>query len=302
MTRDQIFISYSHADSAWLEYLQKALAPLHTQGNLKTWVDKDIKPGQRWQEEIKNALERAKIAVLLVSQDFLASEFITQNELPPLLNAAEKEGLTIFWIPVGASLYSETEINRYQAAYDPKTPLNKLRKAERQDAMLQIARKLMAILESASQPKTDEIKEPEINKIKEHITINSYQHGTGWTLIVDTPSGILWYNSQTGSGEFEQIDNAGNRTLINSYPAGFFYTNWTNVVNTPDGILWYNSQTGSGEIGQIDDAGNYTTIKLYAAGSFSSGWTNVINTPNGILWYNSRTGSGAFGRIGRIIF
>jgi hypothetical protein len=91
----------------------------------------------------------AKVAVLLVSPNFLASDFIANHELPPLLKAAEEEGLTILWVAVRASLYKETEIVDFQAANDPAKPLNFLEPWQVDAALVNIAE---LIKESATQP------------------------------------------------------------------------------------------------------------------------------------------------------
>lgn len=124
--RDHVFICYSRKDKQWLVKLQTTLAPLTRKGKIKVWADTEINPGNQWREEINKALVVAKVAVLLVSQNFLASDFIEKHELPPLLEAAKKEGLIILWIPVSYCMYEETEIEKYQAVCDPSRPLESL--------------------------------------------------------------------------------------------------------------------------------------------------------------------------------
>ncbi|QLE54960.1 COR domain-containing protein [Nostoc sp. TCL26-01] len=148
MTRNQVFISYSHQDQEWLTKLQTHLKPMIRNQTLVAWDDTKIKPGAKWRIEIKDALAAAKVAVLMVSPNFLASDFIADNELPPLLNAAEAEGLTIIWIPLSFSSYEETEIAEYQAAHEPKNPLKKLSESELDEALVNICKKIKVAVNS----------------------------------------------------------------------------------------------------------------------------------------------------------
>jgi hypothetical protein len=141
--REHVFISYSHKDKRWLDKLQTMLAPLVRKEMIKTWADTNIEPGSQWKDEIKNAIASAKVAVLLVSPDFLASDFIAKDELPPILEAAEKEGLIVLWIAISASMYRRvTEIAEYQAVNEPSRPLDSLSPAMLNKELVRICEKI----------------------------------------------------------------------------------------------------------------------------------------------------------------
>jgi hypothetical protein len=141
--RHLIFFSYSHEDKKRLEDIQRMLTPLSE--NVPLWNDTDIKPGEKWLEEIKKALASTRVAVLLVSSHFLASKFIAGLELPSILDDAEKEGLIVLWIYVGPCMYKRTPIADYQALYAEEIPLNNLSKPKRDLILLDICEKIIDI-------------------------------------------------------------------------------------------------------------------------------------------------------------
>ena len=99
-----------------------ALKPVVPEGSV-LWHDNDIHPGAKWQVEIDNALAQAGVALLLFTQDFLASDYIKANELPYLLAASEEKGLLkILWVAVKSSTFDTTPIAQYQALNNLQTP------------------------------------------------------------------------------------------------------------------------------------------------------------------------------------
>ena len=145
--RDQIFVSYSHRDKEWLQRLEIHLRPLVRDRRVDLWADTRIAPGDRWRDEIAMAIGRAKAAVLLVSADFLASDFIDKNELPPLLKKAEERGCVILPVIVAPSLFSQSPtLSAFQAVNDPAIPLSAMSKHEQEQTLQHVAMVLLSLI------------------------------------------------------------------------------------------------------------------------------------------------------------
>jgi TIR domain len=130
----KVFISYSRRDRAFLERLQVFLRPLEQAGLVDRWDDTKLRTGARWRDEIKAALASARVAVLLVSADFIASDFITTEELPVLLAAEQKRGLIVMPVIVGPCRFARTpSLAQFQSLNDLAQPLAALPEAKQDE-------------------------------------------------------------------------------------------------------------------------------------------------------------------------
>lgn len=85
----KIFTSYAHEDEGLKDEMDKYLKVLKRSGKIDAWNDRELIAGQEWNEGIMNELANANIILLLVSVDFLASDFIWDKELAEAMKRHE---------------------------------------------------------------------------------------------------------------------------------------------------------------------------------------------------------------------
>ncbi|MCD4773082.1 MAG: toll/interleukin-1 receptor domain-containing protein [Bacteroidales bacterium] len=89
------FISYAHEDEDFRINLRKHLKSLERRNLIEVWDDREIVASDEWREEIKKALRNCQLALLLISIDFINSDFINDQELNEFLRKRKDEGLKI---------------------------------------------------------------------------------------------------------------------------------------------------------------------------------------------------------------
>ena len=111
-----VFVSYSREDAEWMQRFVKMLEPERRRLGLEVWFDTAIATGREWRADIDAAITRADVALLLVSAEFLASDFIMDVELPAL----EARGVPLAGVLLRECRYEVVdERARVQWAHDP---------------------------------------------------------------------------------------------------------------------------------------------------------------------------------------
>lgn len=106
----KVFISYAHRDNEFREKLLEMLKGFMDREVIQVWQDRQIEPGDDWYEDIQSAMKTCQMAILLVSQYFLNSEFIQREEVPVLLQKRKKEGMRVVPIIVRPCLWQDDPV------------------------------------------------------------------------------------------------------------------------------------------------------------------------------------------------
>jgi len=137
---ESVFISYSHQDRQYLERLMTHLKPLEVDGMIDAWVDTKLRAGDKWEDVIEQAIDRAKVVILLVTADFLASDFVVASELPSILENSRARGVRIIPIILKPCRYNRhPELRTFHAINDPSRPVIALTEGERESVYDDVA-------------------------------------------------------------------------------------------------------------------------------------------------------------------
>ena len=137
-SRTTVFISYSHKDEQWLAELRVHLKPFIQSSKLNIWDDTMINVGDKWKKKIEEALEWSRIAILLISPDFLASDFISAVEMPTILNNARRNGILIIGVILSPCWIKDTVLCEYQLVNTMDRPIAELSKVDRDRVWLRV--------------------------------------------------------------------------------------------------------------------------------------------------------------------
>lgn len=109
-----IFISYAHEDLLFKKELDKFLIGLKKSDQIQVWEDEQIKGGTEWNEEIKKQLTKADIIILLISIDFLNSNYIWKTELKTAMERHESEAAVVIPIIARSADWSDMPFRKLQ--------------------------------------------------------------------------------------------------------------------------------------------------------------------------------------------
>src|SRR5712692_2693467 len=235
----KIFISYAQEDEALLNRLKIHLKPLNRQGIIDIWYDRNISAGTEWEKAISDQLNAAQIILLLISPDFMASDYLYGIEMKRAMEKHERDDARVIPVILRSS-YWEFE------------PLKKL-KALPIDAKLDVKPVI-----SSRWHDLDEA----LVKVVEGI------HEVAIELT--RSCNVLFYNALEGKSEFYSIDDHGNKFLLQEYE---WQKIWTHIIpgNFTGGkhtdLLFYSASTGEGEFFTTDGHGEISSLKK------NSGWS-----------------------------
>ncbi len=118
----KIFFCYAHEDEQLLNRLKTYLKPLQRQGLIDIWHDRDISAGKEWEREISKHLNEAQIILLLVSPDFMDSDYCYSVEMQRAIVRHEREEARVIPI-ILRPIYWQGTLGKLQALPTDAQPI-----------------------------------------------------------------------------------------------------------------------------------------------------------------------------------
>lgn len=129
--RLKVFVSYSHKNEKWLDELRPFMKSLELRDQLAGFpddhgtvlTDEKLKAGDEWRRCLIDFIAQSRFAVLLVTQEFIVSDFIRKEELPRILERHRDGTQEIHWLSFEPAVFADdSPFKIIQAAHTPLEP------------------------------------------------------------------------------------------------------------------------------------------------------------------------------------
>ncbi len=140
----KIFFSYSKFDRDYLEQLLRHLSVLRRKGKIAAWDDHQILPGEEWDDAIRNQLTHADIILMLVSSDFLATDYIWDVEIKTAMDRHDQKTAQVIPIVLRPCSWEDTPFGKLNGLPSKAKPVSSY--ADRDQAWLEVVKGIERLL------------------------------------------------------------------------------------------------------------------------------------------------------------
>ena len=174
----RLFYSYTHKDEPYRQELEAHLSVLVRKKVIHEWHDRKILPGQEWEGEIDNNIHSADIILLLISADFINSDYCISKEVSIAIDRHNSGASAVIPIVLRPCLWLETSLSKLQALPKDAKPISTWNNFD--EAWLNVSQGIKDVAESirsrneeVSSPKNiNELLETEVNRLESRFSNN----------------------------------------------------------------------------------------------------------------------------------
>jgi len=136
----RLFYCYAHEDKSWREELENHLSGLKRLYALRNWHDREILPGQEWEQAIENSLNTAHLILLLISPDFMNSAYAYGKEMNRALERHKEGTCKVIPILLRPTFFDGAPFTKLQMLPTDAKPIS--RWLDRDEAFLDVANRI----------------------------------------------------------------------------------------------------------------------------------------------------------------
>lgn len=147
MAKDKlkVFMSYAHKDEDMKNELDKALIALKRNEKIDVWQDRELLPGQEWNDTIIKEIQEADIILLLISVDFNNSKYIWEKELAIAMQRQARDEARVIPIILRSCDFSDMPYSKLQALPTGAIPITKF--PDKDEAYTDIAKGIRRVVD-----------------------------------------------------------------------------------------------------------------------------------------------------------